>query len=732
MSRFSYSNYSAESPKLDSSSLTSASSVNLNFKTGVEVGKLAANNFSNKSVEIESLDLSNIKNLELSDNISNSNQVSFENSDAYSNSASQNLNEVYGPSLSPNFNSNSVASQSSAATNNNSQTPNISNNGNNNSGQSVVYIPGQEKWHPRNPQDNNANLPSNIDVIRQVSQTLQSQPTTSSNNTGLDGSKNIFSFSNPIFGVGLMSEDEIKEYANNYRMYDENIGVFRFVNLYDLLHLEESNLSVPEKQDVIKFIKQNHLTYKASIEYIDLIKEKKRLEMEFVSLNSLTNKEIDAIIEMYKDAGIIYEEYESALNGDGIFWELNGEVIPVSLYADDFDSDGNVNNKGKVKVRQALREAVFEYYKKSSTKAIEKRILEINNRINNELIYLTNEFYEYKKSHSFDFDSIVTNVGTYPVTDDYIEIRRALGQDIDDGKLSIFEICIKCVNSNIDLVNLASAYDVEKAVAITQILTKGFKYLNSEQFEILHYILDAKGIDEAYKYLDGIQDSINRVEAISRAKEFIEDLKDSNGKIDQKKFLIQFKTVIKGLGNGLDSWIENMSNIFSADGKPSVNDYEIAIILHYLCENNLDTLLKEYNISKSIGYSLIPTMISIFAAGSGLNGIALKVLNCAITVSNKYGEKCDDIYIDISSNTKAELINNAIQNAFYTGIMILVQSELAEHIVFTWGQEGVKKAFKASADGVRNYLSKNGIDFTTLTEQEIYEILEEIGEPVTP
>ena len=102
MSSFTYSSYKAESPTLDSSSLTSASSVDLNFKTNVETGKLAPKNFSYGNVETESLDLSDMKNLKLSDGILNSNQVNFKNSVA--DSTSQNLVGTINSSFQPSEN----------------------------------------------------------------------------------------------------------------------------------------------------------------------------------------------------------------------------------------------------------------------------------------------------------------------------------------------------------------------------------------------------------------------------------------------------------------------------------------------------------------------------------------------------------------------------------------------------------------------------------------------------
>ena len=101
MSGFSYSSHSAESPTLDSSSLTSALPVDLNFETNVETGKLAANNFSSKNLETEFLDLSNEGVIEINGEISNSNEVSFESSTA--DNTPQNSDEVYGPPVPPGF-----------------------------------------------------------------------------------------------------------------------------------------------------------------------------------------------------------------------------------------------------------------------------------------------------------------------------------------------------------------------------------------------------------------------------------------------------------------------------------------------------------------------------------------------------------------------------------------------------------------------------------------------------
>ena len=112
MSGFSYNSHSAESPTLDSSSLTSALPVDLNFETNVETGKLAANNFSSKNFETEFLDLSTEGVIEINGEISNSNQVGFVSSTV--DSTTQNSDEVYGPPVPPGFRqqSNNASSQS--------------------------------------------------------------------------------------------------------------------------------------------------------------------------------------------------------------------------------------------------------------------------------------------------------------------------------------------------------------------------------------------------------------------------------------------------------------------------------------------------------------------------------------------------------------------------------------------------------------------------------------------
>jgi len=148
-------------------------------------------------------------------------------------------------------------------------------------------------------------------------------------------------------------------------------------------------------------------------------------------------------------------------------------------------------------------------------------------------------------------------------------------------------------------------------------LLEASKY-NENVGKMYEYIYQTEGIEAASKYLEASEDSVNSILGQVRASKFLESLSAEDDIEDVVGN--HLRTIGKGLGDGLGSFVEGIENIFISSDVYSANEYEAMYIMQALQEKGYG-LSFNYQISKGIG-NMLPS-IALSSVASPLGSITL-------------------------------------------------------------------------------------------------------------
>ena len=76
------------------------------------------------------------------------------------------------------------------------------------------------------------------------------------------------------------------------------------------------------------------------------------------------------------------------------------------------------------------------------------------------------------------------------------------------------------------------------------------------------------------KYIDNIKETLNQIKGEMEAAEFLDSLKETSGKELDEKLSNYFMTAFGGLGDGIESWEEGISEQFDGEEVRTVEEYK--------------------------------------------------------------------------------------------------------------------------------------------------------------
>ena len=230
---------------------------------------------------------------------------------------------------------------------------------------------------------------------------------------------------------------------------------------------------------------------------------------------------------------------------------------------------------------------------------------------------LTTEEYQNYESKS----EIATGVSKYATNYD---IRTNIDYERyceDNGNISPLELLKGLKEQNPTIPLPQSMTGVENIGELKQLLE--LEEVNPEMVKLYNYIYDTEGKDAANEYLDIIKPQLNQMQGQKQAQEYLNSLeKDENGNYNQADVLNHLKTTGKGLGDGVENFVQGFANLFNSTGELSVNDYETIYIMQSLEENG-GLLSNNYELSQSIGNvapSIIISMLATPMVGTAVGG----------------------------------------------------------------------------------------------------------------
>lgn len=157
---------------------------------------------------------------------------------------------------------------------------------------------------------------------------------------------------------------------------------------------------------------------------------------------------------------------------------------------------------------------------------------------------------------------------------------------------------------------------------LDELLNEYNNYLDDYQKNVLKYMYIKEGRKKAEKYIDVLEDQINRYKGLEDATAFMKKVKDNPEQVTDELSDI-FDTSKEGLGDGINSFFENIGNYFSTNTVPSELEYKQMFILAMLQGDksqlkglvsdeylNIDRneLATVYQFSSSMG-NMLPTIV---------------------------------------------------------------------------------------------------------------------------
>ena len=253
---------------------------------------------------------------------------------------------------------------------------------------------------------------------------------------------------------------------------------------------------------------------------------------------------------------------------------------------------------------------------------------------------MTTEEYQNYESKS----EIATGVSKYATNYD---IRTNIDYERyceDNGNISPLELLKGLKEQNPTIPLPQSMTGVENISELKQLLE--LEEVNPEMVKLYNYIYDTEGKDAANKYLDIIKPQLNQMQGQKQAQEYLNSLeKDENGNYNQADVLNHLKTTGKGLGDGVENFVQGFANLFNSTGELSVNDYETIYIMQALEENG-GLLSNNYELSQSIG-NVAPSIIISMLATPMVGTVA------GISAAGTIGSTIGTVSIGLSSGGNA-------------------------------------------------------------------------------
>ena len=348
-------------------------------------------------------------------------------------------------------------------------------------------------------------------------------------------------------------------------------------------------MSFEEYKQRIKEIDENKYNYINSMSEENLKKiSDNYLKEEREAINSEIDKYNEMINEVNKNYQNLENRYNEFVNRNKYATIINNEVNFS------FQDHSIYNPNIYEEISQMTNQATNEQY-------IKKHLIEFE-----EFMGMTYEEYNQKLKKYEDLIAIFEGEKKVLLEKDY-EIRQQAKEEpyIQASNTEEYKAYISA-NPNIERFDYLIDY----------------KYLKEEQLLMYGYLYDFFGEEQADKYIEAIEDKINR----AKGKESAEQLMNMISTIDKygAKFTLEsgntidigaFITFIKGSENGAENFVEGIENFFDfdSDGVRSDNQYEQMYILQLMQENGQ---YEEFvhKLSYELGYDLGEKLIPVTAA----------------------------------------------------------------------------------------------------------------------
>ena len=327
-------------------------------------------------------------------------------------------------------------------------------------------------------------------------------------------------------------------------------------------------------------------------------------------LRNTVLSERDLLLATYSDTQL---EKEYKKNKEELLEMTTEEFLEYMAQYDSKYESYNNNLKEMVKEltkgTKATNLEEYETYKQE----IESTIATINVGIRNtELLqdYLDYNLLELREDYQ-NFTSESMEIDINKLYEDAL---------LPDANISYTEYCYR--NKEVNPLEFLRA--VKKAGATTTIIygITGTNYenvleisdINPEIEKKYSYLFEKEGKKSADKYLETVEDEINKCLSQKQAQEFLDSL--GNHKEVDEKIWNHLKTTGKGLIDGTESFAEGIgsageaiSSLFGEEASDvySVNEYETMYILKSLQEDKYGWLDNNYEISQSIG-NMLPSI----------------------------------------------------------------------------------------------------------------------------
>lgn len=176
-----------------------------------------------------------------------------------------------------------------------------------------------------------------------------------------------------------------------------------------------------------------------------------------------------------------------------------------------------------------------------------------------------------------------------------------------------------------EFFNYASTHSEASAQSMNYLENRNLEgYLTEDQLMMFSYLYDTKGWQEAYKYLNAIEDKINHAKGLAEALEFFDSITDENGNVDVSKVESSLRSLGVGFVDGLATFGEGIYHVFDVtdDGTKTALDYkkEFMVMGYEMLQGKgeLPTYVDNvYSFGSSVGEYLPVALASCASPGLG-------------------------------------------------------------------------------------------------------------------
>ncbi len=322
------------------------------------------------------------------------------------------------------------------------------------------------------------------------------------------------------------------------------------------------------------------------------------------------------LVTKYQDAMIVgnHVEMSGLSTENGYFYQTPEEYEKKLIREIDslscLDENGNYSPALYEKKVLEIQEEVAKNYTPLFEEAFEKTMnmsyLEYQStleEINNDILCLKSSKYALQQqAKEYPYLAIAS-------TEDFLAFQEEEKKHptvVSQESLRIDDTTGKYIG-NFNAIALANSVQMGQANSYSakEILDNiRYDLLTEDDKMMYSYLYEKRGASEANKYIQAIDDRLNKVAAKKEAEQFLKTVMDENGKIDVNALNI-LQTSKKGVLDGIENFGEGILSVFNTEGKITTNQYAQMYILEAL-QNSL-VLEETYKFSNSMG-NMLPAM----------------------------------------------------------------------------------------------------------------------------